>query len=212
MLIACVLFGAAACRKVKRPSDAPPDQPGNAGVDPGRGGTSVLIVPAKPALPAGWQEFKHPDGAYSLFVPAKPTRSREAAASLRLDQPLQPQESRESIYQTNATPKQPFTCTLQLLLFHPSIRSAFSQFEAKPRQLPAHWSVKSDNAVTWGGLPAAELVVEKSFPGHTPERAYSVMRWCLTADRMYHFLLERTDRMPDDQERSAFFDSFTPGK
>ena len=86
-----------------------------------------------------------------------------------------------------------------------------SAYGQKPTTLPAHWTLKSDAAVTWGGLPAIELMVEKSFPGHTPERAYSVMRNRLAADRVYQFLLERTDRMPDAAERGAFFESFKPG-
>lgn len=219
VLVACTAIGASACRKAKTATDSGSDQPADIFGRPvapkgeakpsSSGGGSVL--PVRPTLPTGWLEFKHPEGVYSLYVPAQPKRPKMSAPSLNLKKPLQPLEGRESIYEIAATPTQPFTCTMQLIVFHPDSRAGFSAYGQKPATLPAHWTLKADRAVTWGGLPAFELVVEKSFPGHTPERVYSVMRNCLAGDRVYEFLLERTDRMPDATERAAFFDSFKPG-
>lgn len=217
-LVFVVAIGGTACRKAKPTGgDNNPDQPigpGGAAL-PGGGGDETLPTggTSRPALPAAWREFKHPEGAYQIYVPAQPIRPKQSAPSLKLKQPLQPNEGRESIHEVHATAKQPFTCTLELQVFHPSMRVAYSAFEpdAPAAAVPPNWTVSSRRTVTWGGLRATETVAEKSFPGHTPDRAYSVIRWALTPDRLYQFLLERTDRMPTDAERAAFFDSFIPG-
>lgn len=216
-LVLVAAIGGTACRKAKPPAGDKPDQPIDPGIVvlPGKGGdgTPPTGGPVRPALPDGWREFKHPEGAYQIYVPAQPIRPKQSAPSLKLKQPLQPNEGRESIHEVHAAAKQPFTCTLELQVFHPSVRVAYSAFEpgAAPSPVPANWTVRSRRTVTWGGLTATELVVEKSFPGHQPDRAYMVGRSALTPDRLYQFLLERTDRMPTDAERAAFFDSFVPG-
>lgn len=213
VLVLFALTGGAACRKGK-PSGGNPDQPDDPNA-PGDGSVKLppLGVPSRPALPAGWQEFKHPEGAFSVYVPARPARPRQSAPSLKLKQPLQSMEARESTYEVLSAAKQPFFVSLQVTVFHPDGRSAFAMLEPdyKVRQTPAGWTVTSDRVVTWGGLRATEMVVEVPVPGRPPERTYTVSRWAVTADRLYQFVLRREDRMPTDAERAAFFDSFTPG-
>ena len=77
--------------------------PGNA--DNTGGGTNP---PTRPALPTGWREFKHPDGAFSIFVPGEPKQAPMSSPSLKLHQPLGPAEARESHYVILPTAKQPY--------------------------------------------------------------------------------------------------------
>lgn len=203
MLGLCVALGCAACRKA---GTGPPDRADEPAAAPG-----AAPAPARPARPAGWQEFEHPERVYHIFVPAQPSRARGSAA-LNLGRPLQPLEARESQYEVGATAQQPLICTMQLVAFHPGDRATFGAYATRPNPVPPNWAIVSDRTVAWGGLSAVELVVEKSFPGRTPSRAYSVTRSALGPDRAYLFVLERTDRLPGEGERAAFFDSFEPGR
>src|SRR5262249_23503839 len=109
-LVACTAIGMPACRKAKTSTDDRADQPADflglpglaKGEDKSQSGGGP-VLPVRPTLPAGWLEFKPPEGVYSLYVPAQPKRPKMSAPSLDLKQPLQPQEGRESIYEIAAT-------------------------------------------------------------------------------------------------------------
>lgn len=208
MLHSLILLGAvgtASCNKGNQPS---PTDTKKATEKSAR--TPADATAQRPKLPKGWQEFKHPEGAFSIYLPGPARRPRQSMPSLDLNRPLQPLESRDSIHEVMATATQPLICNLTVITFEASGRAAFDRFDAKPRIMPNGWELKADRTVTWGGRPATEMVIEKSFPNHP--RVYSVGRYILGPDRLYQFSIERGDRMPDAIERSAFFDSFVPGK
>jgi hypothetical protein len=207
LVVAAALAGALACAKVVPAPAAKSSSPA--------GGGGVPAVARRPALPAGWQEFQHPEQVYAVYVPGPPVRPRDTHASLNLERLLVPLEARESIHKVGATATQPLVCALQFTLFHPSGRSAYDRYDARPRMLPAGWTLTADRPVVWGGRPATELAVEKTFPaapGQKPVKYFGVARYCLGPDYLYEFSIERQDRPPEPTELSAFFDSFVPGK
>src|SRR5689334_13829682 len=83
-LVACTAFGASACRKSKTSTDSGSEQPADVfglpispkGEDKRPATVGGPVPPVRPALPVGWLEFKHPEGAYSLYVPAQPKRPK----------------------------------------------------------------------------------------------------------------------------------------
>jgi hypothetical protein len=211
-LVILVAIGVPSCDRLVKPGAGKTIKaPDPAGTTVGKG--LLAAVPQRPALPAGWQEVKHPEGVFRIYVPGIPVRPKNTHESLKLGQALQQLEARESVHEASSTTKPPLLVHLEFNLFHPSGRAAFRAFEvgSRERVMPAGWTIKSDRAVTWGDLPATEMIVEKTFPGLSPRRFYSIARWAVCPDRLYNFSLEQEDRMPSDADRAAFFDSFVPG-
>ena len=136
-----ILLAASACKKASKggKSDDTPDTPFGAvpakKIDAG-GGT---LPSTKPALPTGWREFKHPDGAYTISVPAPPIRDPMSPASLNLKQPLKALEARESTYGVNRTAKQPLQCKMEVTVFDPGLQSTLEQ---SMLQIPPKGNIK----------------------------------------------------------------------
>jgi len=217
-LAVLVLLGVSACRKAAKTSK-PDDNsstfgglmPGNANNNSGGG----IISPARPPLPAGWREFQHPDGAYSIYVPAQPRHDPMSSPSLKLAQPLGPNEARETLHGTLPTAKQPYLIEMRVQVFDASLQSVLEQSYASNRpkdDLNHKWTAYRD--VTWAGRSAKESVCEKTFllgANIPPKRIYSVSRYLFTPGRLYAFLIERENQMPSNTDLSAFFDSFVVG-
>jgi len=212
------LLSFTACKKTVKPdkpddTPAPPGGPASGNANNTAGG----IIPSltKPALPDGWREFKHPDGVYSIYVPAQPKHSPMSAPSLELKQPLGPNEARETVHIVLATATQPLTCDMRAQLFDPNLQSVLEQSYAANRpkdDLNHKWLEYRD--VTWAGRRAKETVCEKTFllgSNVPPKRIHQVARYMFTPGRLYTFSIERENQMPTATELAAFFDSFTLG-
>jgi hypothetical protein len=207
LVVVSALAGASACAKLV---PTPPAKSSSTAA-----GEAMLAVARRPALPAGWQEFQHPEQVFSVYVPGPPVRPRNSHPSLKFNQPLAPLEARESIHKVSPTDTQPLVCSLQITLFHPSGRSAYHAYDSRPWVVPRHWVITADRDVVWGGRPAREIVVEQTFPqaeGQKPLKYFSAMRFCIGPDYLYEFSIGRQDRLPEPAELAAFFDSFVPGK
>lgn len=182
-----------------QPTDRPPPIPGG---------------PPRPALPAGWREFQHPEEGYKIYVPAQPQRDPRLPPSLRIKESVRPGDLRESIYRVQATEKQPFACLLHVTLFPAQDQTTYAQsYNVRPPD-NASRKVTAWGPVTWAGRGAMEGVIEQTVsvrPNEPPVRTYSVGRYLVVPGRLYQFSIERTDRVPSREEQAAFFDSFVPG-
>lgn len=217
VLALLTLLSLSACKNASKSgkSDDTTDTP--FGAAPGSknitgGGT---IPQARPALPAGWREFKHPDGAYTIFVPAAPIRDPMSPGSLKLKQPLQPFEARVSTHGVNPTAKQPLMCKMEVTVFDNAWQSTLegSMLQNAPKD-NINMKVTSYRDVNWSGCRAKEGVTEQTYakgPKDPPLRYFSVMRFGFAPGRLYMFSIGRENQLPTNAELSAFFDSFVPG-
>ena len=139
-----------------------------------------FIPPARPALPTGWREFKHPDGAFSIFVPAQPKHAPMSMPSLKLNQRLGPNEARETHHCILPSAKQPYLIEMKVMLLDAALQSTLEQSYAmnRPKDDINHkW--KEFREVTWAGRRATESALEKTFfqsDNAPPKRYHQVAR------------------------------------
>ena len=195
-----IALALSACKKASKSSqsDDTPDAPfgtAPAKKTDGGGGTSPST---RPALPTGWREFKHPDGAYTISVPAAPIRDPMSPASLNLKQPLKALEARESTYGVNPTAAQPLLCKMEVTVFDAGLQSTLEQSMLQiPPKGNIHMKVQSYRTVKWAGLNAKEAIVEQTYskgPNEAPLRYSQVMRFAFAPGRLYMFTIGRENQ------------------
>ena len=217
-LLLLALLCLPACKKAVKtgPTDGTSNSSGGNSPGNANGAGGGFIPQARPALPEGWREFKHPDGVYSIFVPAQPRHDPMSSPSLKLNQPLGPAEARESHYGILPSAKQPYLIEMRVMLFDPALQSTLEQSYAmnRPKDDINHkW--KEFREVTWAGRRATESVLEKTFlqSGNAPPKHFhQVARYLFTPGRLYTFLIERENEPPTPTDLAAFFDSFVVGE
>ena len=138
-----------------------------------------------------------------------------SSPSLKLHQPLGPNEARESHYGVLPTAQQPYLCEMKVMLFDPALQSTLEQSYTlnRPKDDINHkWSEFRD--VTWAGRRATESVLEKTFfqgGNAPPRRIYQVARYLFTPGRLYTFAIERENEPPAPTDVATFFNSFVVG-
>lgn len=171
--------------------------------------------PGRPTLPAGWVEFRHPDGVYRVYVPARPNRDPMSFVTLKLNVPLKPQEARESIHGTALADGNGVAVKMKVLLFHPNEQAIFDRMVHGKMESAYGITITDSHTLTWCGHPTVEADIEVPDPTSTsqpPRRGYETSRIMVAPGRMYTMGIVRMDRQPNAAERAAFFDSFVPGK
>jgi hypothetical protein len=156
------------------------------------------IIAIRPTLPAGWVEFKHPEGAFTVYLPAQP-RPLKVGAGTSLKQPLPTGRALLSEYKTEVPG---LFCQMGVMIYSPELVDGVRNAqEQKPIGLNS-----TRATVTWAGQPASEIVSED------PENhSVRVERRMWIGNRSYYCnLWGMALGRPTAAERTAIFDSFTP--
>jgi hypothetical protein len=165
--------------------------------------------PRRPALPAGWAEFRHPEGAYTISVPGPlfPPKT----SNNRLNQPVLRGTALRSKFVMRLPVSKPGTpyCEVEVVAFSPElVDSTRAAMERRSHILGVANPTKTP--VTWAGHPAVEESGEQETSDR--HRRFDVQRWMFVGNRLYGAALWGMDGHPTSEERAAFFDSFTLGE
>jgi hypothetical protein len=164
---------------------------------------------ARPALPAGWRQFRHPEGAYTIYAPGPlfPPKT----SNNRLNQPVPQGAALRSKFVMRLPVSKPGTpyCEVEVVAFSLELVDATrAAMERNSHILGAAHPTKA--AVTWAGHPAVEESGEQETSDR--HRRFDVQRWMFVGNRLYGAALWGMDGHPTAEERAAFFDSFTLGQ
>ncbi len=196
ILISLCLFALiCGCAKKSRPATDAPDSP--AGLL-GEGGAAKLAAPVRPALPAGWVEFKHPEGAYTVFLPAQIRPTKE---NMSLRQPVQAGQGLNSSYEGHVSG---LSFGVVVTIFPPE--SADIIRAGQEHQFSNDPNVKRISATLAGRL-ADELTF-----GNYPQNITAITRRVWVGNRSYAVeLVGDEPGRPTVAERATIFDSFVVG-
>ncbi|MDY3551502.1 hypothetical protein R5W24_000580 [Gemmata sp. JC717] len=182
------------------------------------GGAVPLVGPVRPPLPAGWGDFRHPRGEYSVYVPRQPRllpRTREFPLNFRQEQYTTDHakwDGREPICGVEA-----ITCEPELMEM---FRTGNVDMSAVSQVFP--WAKATSNRIQWNGRVAIEATHEEDLGGavgddlkkkinislkHTLYRRYIVV-----GDRLYMFGIATPGGQPTEAERRVFFESVVFGR
>jgi hypothetical protein len=218
VLMACaglVVVGVGSgCGKRGSPETAPT---AGADVEPGsRPAIPVVGAPVpRPSLPAGWVEYTHPEGVFTVHTPGRPRlKDRSRPGTLRNPPPgvspwtIHAVDGKE-LYVEMEVNVVPFDQAAQLRA------DLKRQSDETRRNNPGDKFV--DRNVTWAGRPAEET--EHYYDVRDPAsksgtaRRLRVGRDLWVGGTAYSFRIEGTEaNRPTAGERAAFFDSFVLGK
>jgi len=208
LLMCCGLI--CGCKRKPTPSASRDFAPGGAAVAPAPGVAPIVPVPALPAvpvgplLPRGWVEFRHPDGAFSVYLPTQP-RPSTARLNMSLRQPVPVGRMATSSYDTDN--KTGFDCSLGVTIFSPELVDGIRA--AGEKLIPNYKPVR--RSVTWAGHPSTEDTVEKTLPDGTTKLSIGRNMWI--GNRLYYCSLNGLEPgHPTADEAAAVFTSFVPEK
>ena len=189
------------CAKKSRSTTAEPDSPLGIALGGAGSGEPKAVLPVRPALPAGWVEFKQPDGAFTVFLPASP-RPKGMGGGGSLNQPLPAGRALMSDFAAQATG---LYCEVGVAVFSPELVDGV---RTATERKPVSGANGKRAQVTWAGHPAFEDTSGAAGPGQL-----EVKRWMWIGNRMYYVNLygQAPDR-PTAEERATVFDSFVVGK
>jgi hypothetical protein len=174
---------------------------GPADSSPGAADAPKANAPSRPALPHGWVEFHHPDGAFTVFLPSQP-RPIKISAGSNLRQPIPAGRALMSDHATD--PGGPLYCEVGVAVFSPELVDGVKA--ARDRKPVIGGPGARRTTITWCGRPAFEDEAED------PEsHLLTVQRSMWIGNRLYYVsLYGMTAGRPTAGERATVFDSFTP--
>jgi hypothetical protein len=206
-------------------------------LDPRRSGSDLIpSAPKRPALPAGWVDFHHPKGLYSIYLPSNPILTHSSSPRNRPPQklPFGGIALDESYVAASLNKERPLTCGIDISPSPPGGLQGFQGGQANSGAANLFPGVKWSNTyMTWAGKQAVEMVVElditdavSSFPGGNqlpkgmqpggaaaiPAKSKSYIRHVVVNDKMYMFAINSLGGSPSEAERAAFYDSVVFGK
>lgn len=199
LLLLCLLAALGGCKKAKptatdSPSGTPGSTPGGTTLGPVAGSGEPKVT--RPALPAGWVAFTHPEDAFSVYLPAaaQPKKGNQFG----LSQPVPTGRAFKSDYFAQANG---LYCDCGVMIYSQElvdgVRNANYPLAAGGKRAQ----------VTWAGHPAVEDVSEES-PGRL-----TVKRRVWVGNRAFYCnVYGQAAGRPTAEERAAVFDSFTVGK
>ena len=197
LLSLCLCALLCGCAKKARSTAAEADSPFGVAIGAGAGGP-LPVAPVRPALPAGWIEFKHPQEAYAVFLPAR-ARPVNVTMGSDLSQPIPVGRARRSDHLAVAPD---LDCSMGVMIYSPELVNGLRNVA-----FPLASSEKRAQ-VTWAGHPAVEDTYED------PENhSLGVRRSMWVGDRIYYCKVSGMKAgRPTAAERAAVFDSFVVGK
>ena len=173
-------------------------------------GDVLKVIPsARPALPAGWSEFRHPEGAYTVYVPGPMFPPK--TSNSRLNQPVPRGSALRSKFGMRlpvSSPGIPY-CEVEVVAFSPELVDGSRAAMERESHILAPVN-PTKTAVTWAGRPAIEEIDEQIGGGGVPTKY--VHRWMFVGNRLYAAAIWGLNGHPTPEERSAFFDSLVVGK
>jgi hypothetical protein len=201
------------------PDSSPPPDANTKGDGKSNGPVPSIgfIVPARPALPKGWIEFRHPEGAYTIYTPGRPMPDFDTRPG-SLFKPGPGNVPRSAHFVGG-----PITCMMEVNIYPAEeveiVRAELLRiWEQNLNTMPGKKGSPIRRTITWGGRPADELEIEREYPdarkgGTATMRTRWVGRNLCIGTMSYSFtLIGNEDGRPTAAERAAFFDSFVPGK
>jgi hypothetical protein len=193
----------------------PNSQPGKP-VGPSIPSVSAVPLVFRPALPAGWVDFQHPNKEYSVYLPGKP--HREFKAKGKPSSQLTAISGGVYIDETwEAESQGKFAVNISKSVGPPDGLKYFYDSMASPQTATSLGpNVKyTINRITWVGKPAIEHIIDfNSSPkgASDPTKMNMYSRYLLFNDRVYHFTLRQDGYVATPADREAFFDSVIFGK
>ncbi|HEV3386376.1 MAG TPA: hypothetical protein VG097_16255 [Gemmata sp.] len=206
-------------------------------LDPRRSGSDLTPSALKrPALPAGWVDFHHPKGLYSIYLPSSPILTHSSSPRNRPPQnlPFGGIALDESYVAASLNKDRPLTCGINICPSPPGGLQGFQGGQANSGAANLFPGVKWSNTyMNWAGKPAVEMTVEldiadavSSFPGGNqfpkgmqpggssaiPAKSKSYIRYVVVNDKIYMFAINSLVGSPSEAERAAFYDSVVFGK
>jgi hypothetical protein len=193
-----------------------------------------LATPKRPPLPEGWVDFRHPSGAYSVYLPGKAQLVQKTNGKPPPNLPIGNGAYGEEMYAAESTGPS-------------SIQCGISTIAGPPESLPAHvtaspnhnsnlfpgvkWTVTQ---FSWYGNQAIEYVTEADLGGMVaampggpkmqqaaqqagmntmPKKSVTYSRHVLVGNRVYVFSIHNwVQGEPSEADRRAFFDSVVFGR
>jgi hypothetical protein len=203
LLFLCLCVLACGCKKKSQPTsdDTPSAKSDVPSSDPGK--PVVPVIPTRPTRPPGWVEFKHPDGAFTVYLPNSP-RPIKVSAGSNLKQPVPVGRMLMSDYATDKAGI--LYCEVGVAIYSPELVDGVKA--AREQRGPVIIGpVRKRASVTWCGHPAFEDTAED------PERpGLVVQRSMWVSNRLYYCTVYGHEAgRPTAEERAAAFDSFTIG-
>lgn len=189
----------------------------------------------RPELPAGWVDFKHPKGLYSVYLPSTPILAHSSnnrppqnfnfGGGLALE---------ESYAASSLNKESPVMCGIDIVPNPPGGLDGFAAGQANPGANLFPGVKWSNTRMTWAGKPAVEMVVEMdlsgamaAFPGMNKlpnakppggaanppiaAKSKSHIRYVIVNDKLYMFELSSLGGSPSETYRAAFYDSVVFG-
>jgi hypothetical protein len=198
LLFLCLCALLCGCAKKSRSTTSEPDSPLGIVLGGAGSGEPKAVLPVRPALPAGWVEFTHPQEAYAVFLPARP-RAVNVTLGSDLRQPI---PVGRALISDHLAVVSDLDCSLGVMIYSPELVDGL-------RNVPFPLAATEKRVqVTWAGHPAVEDTFEN------PEsQAISVRRSMWVGNRIYYCKVAGMKAgRPTAAERAAVFDSFVPGK
>ncbi len=151
----------------------------------------------RPALPAGWGEFKQPDGAFSVYLPGAPQ------PGATVNDLLQPVPAGRALLAQYKCQGPGWLCDVGVMIYSPELVDGVKS-ASESRPLP---SGLTRTAVTWVGHPATEIVSDDS------TKKVEIQRRMWIGNRAYHCNVWGWEPgRPTASELATLFDSFSPAK
>lgn len=198
--VTIVPYGANPDGSINNPNGGPAPAP-----IPGTGPALGSGTRVRPALPPGWVECRHPDGAWTIYAPGqlRPEAGTEHAVMTKPIPTGLAWRSKFSLTESN------MYCEVVVMAYSPELVEGVRNAHDRSKSfLPIPNPMREP--VTWAGRSATQdSGTEETTGGNS--RLY-VQRWMFIGNRLYSATMHGVDGRPTPEEQSAFFDSLVPGK